>query len=322
METLKTLRDQCLYLLDEAGDTGTTKTNIDNFINQAHQSRCVMKQWPFMLWDTPETFTTADGDQLYALHSEFMFPSYFFNRTKKKYLVESNSRQIEPSGVRWNEDVQGERFMLWGRTPVQNQPAAASTVRIVSSSASDTQSSKAITIKGVTASGVTSESLTPNGATLVTSTNSYSKILAVTKAAVWVGNMTMTSDSGAVTNLTLFPNELGRNYQQIYLLFDPDAADVIEYRFYRKPSQLTADNDIPDIPDPFSQILVWEAALMIAAYNNMAEEGRVKMWRERMLRWEDAMERTFFEGGSIAAEPRFIRSNFNEDAALFPRFNR
>jgi len=276
-----------------------------------------------MLWDTEETFVTSSGDLLYALHPDFLFPFYFYNRNKKKYLIETNARQLAPSQVRPLEDQGGERFAMWGRTPVANQPSAASTLSVVSSSASDTTSGKAVTVRGTTTNGITSESLTPTGTTPVVTTNSYTKILQVTKAAVWVGNMTMTSDAGAVTNLFLFPNELGRSYQQIQLMFDPVASDTIAYRFYRKPSPLVNDNDIPDIPEPFSQILVYDAMLAVSAYNNMNEPARLQEWTGKQRAWEEAMVNTFFEGGSIEAEPKFVRSNFNDEFdGRGPRFVR
>ena len=40
------------------------------------------------------------------------------------------------------------------------------------------------------------------------------------------------------------------------------------YRFYKRPTVLSHDNDIPDIPYPFSRILVFDALLELYTYND------------------------------------------------------
>lgn len=305
--TYSDLKTQVLTNLDEAGTTGTTATLAGNFINQAQQLRLAMQPWPFMVWDSAETFTCTTGTRFYALHQEYWRPLYFFNQTTQCYLIETPARQLADTQARWNTDTGHPlQFRLASRSAVQAQPTSSSTIRIVSSSASDTTAAKAITVRGVTANGVTSESLTPNGISQVTSTNSFSKILAVTKGAAWVGNLTMTSNAGAVTNLFLFPTEYGRNYQQIELLVSP-SADVIEYRFIRQPIILSSDNDIPDIPPPHSQILVWDALLLFAGYNTDLSSKSIEAWTSMQKKMEIQLAEAFLEGQSLESNPRYVR---------------
>lgn len=321
METLESLRNQVLALVDETGDTGTTKTIVDNTLNQAQQLRLAAKPWPFLRWE-PLTFTTTAGTRRYPLHQEYYRPYYFFNRTKKEYLVEMNPRELGPSGVRWNEDQQGPEFYIESISAVQRQPSSASVISIVSSSTADNSAARGIIVYGDTADGVTSETITPNGTSTVPGTVSFTKILAVTKLADWTGTLTMTSNSGGVTNLKLFAAERGRNYPQLVLLSDPATGDVIEYQFYRRPRKMVNDDDVPEIPDPCSQILVWDAILILGAYNNMQDPARLAVWSQKQAEWEEVIQSTFFEGQSLEAQPRFVRDNLGDRSELWPRFYR
>lgn len=306
--TFADLYNEVLANLDETGATGTTLTLAKQFVNQANQLRCAMQPWKFLEWDSAETFTCTVNTRLYALHQEFWRPIYFFNQGTQAYLIETPNRQLAATDARWNVvSSRAGYFRLTSRSPVAAQPSSSTTVRIVSSSASDSTAAKAITIRGVTANGVTSEALTPNGTSQVTSTNSFTKILGVTKAAAWVGNMTLTSNAGVVTNLVLFPTEYGRSYQQIEFLVQPNTADIIEYRFIRQPAILVNDNDIPDIPAPHSHLLVWDALLLFAGYNTDLSTKSIDVWTDNMKKGEIQLAEAFLEGQSIESQPRFVR---------------
>lgn len=309
--TFKDLRDQVLRHLDEAGDTGTTKTLVSNLINQANQNRAMEFASAFLVWDIPATFATVAGRQTYALHEEFMRPLYFFNRATKSYLIEVPERQLGPEGYRWN-DAEGaaRHFVLWGRTQVQRQPTSASVLTIVSSDAADSGGGAALQlfIRGETSSGaVKAEIVNPNGLTPVNTTNTYVKVMQVTKAGPWTGTMTMTSNSGAVTNLILDYCDLGKMYQQLFLLEEPTTAETIEYRFYRNPIRMSNDYDLPDIPYPFSQLLVWDALVMMSGYNTEMNGQAVAAWRGMQQEMALALHNNMLEGQSLESRVRFVR---------------
>src|SRR3990167_2809615 len=317
--TFNDLQDQVLANLDETGDTGTTLTLVKNFLNQAMQMRCAQEPWPFLRWDSAETFSLVADDRFYALHQEFWRPDYFFNRDTKEFLIEVPQRAIASTGERWTVDTGRTPYFRWaGVAPVATQPTSASVITIVSSSASDTTAAKAITVDGITSTGIrTTESITPNGLTGVPGTTSFVRVLAVTKAADWVGTMTMTSNSGVVTLLSLLPAEYGRQYRTIELLRSPTQTDTIEYVFYRQPRKLVNDNDIPDIPAPHMQILVWDALLLFAGYNTEINGQAVKIWASLQADMEADMRRLWLEGTSSEAHPRFIRQMGDESG--YPR---
>lgn len=316
VRTYKQLRDEVLGWLDETGTTGSMLTNVNNALNESHRRRLTAEKWPFMLWVNPETITMVSGQQLYALHHEFHSPFYFFNRTKKAYVREVSARQLAPSGARWNTDSDTQRFTFWGRSPVAIQPTTYGTVSIVSTSASDNTAGKAVTVRGVTASGVEEESITPNGTSTATSTRSFSTILGVTKAAAWSGTMTLTSSAVSGTVLTLLAAEYGRSYQQFYLLGAPTAGDVIEYRFYRLPKELDDDNDTTDLPPGHEQLLVWDAVLAIAAYDDRFTEGRITEWRDRQKEALRSLRDATLEIQPVAADSQYVVDNDSDSEVI------
>lgn len=317
--TYKDLQDEVLSWLDESGATSVTLTNVKNSLQQAHLQRLTQQDWNFMLWPTSVTFNTVSGTRHYSLHSEYYKPLYFFDQTGKKYLIEQNQRSLAPSGARWNQDTGSpDRFVLWGRQPVANQPASAGTLSVVSSSGSD-GNTKTVKVRGTDSTGsyVVEETLTMNGLTPVAGSVTFSNpILSITLSEEMAGTLTLTC--GATTMLVLQPGELGRSYPRMELLRDPTTQSTIEYRFYRQPRPLVDDNDIPDIPPPFSQILVWDTLINMAAYNSDISNAHIAVWSRNQQMLSDALVAYDESGNSLEAEPRYVRNLDLEDDG-YPR---
>lgn len=286
MDTLASLRADVLAKLDETGDTSTTKTNVDNALNEANQRRATAFDWSWMMWPQAETITLSAGVQTYSLHQEVDRILYLYNRTSKTYQKAVPFREINPNGPNLLDASSGDKFHFMGMSPVQNQPTSSSVLTIVSTSASDTGAGDAVIVTGETTSGLQSETITPNGTTPAVGNVSFTRITAVTLTAAWVGTLTMTSNSAAVTNLVLNPGELARQFQQIFLTWSPAGGDVLEYKFFRKPKVLTADNAVPDIPFPYSKILVFDALMDLAAYNGQMDGPRVRHWEGKIAEIE------------------------------------
>lgn len=314
--TLSDLRTQFLQNLDEAGDTGTTADLADQFLNQAHRTRLTEADWPFMRWPATESLTLVAGTQDYPLHQEFQRPIFFWNQTQSRYLSLPQLRSYNEFTPVPTDRSAAIRADLRYRQPVAVQPSAASTLRIVSSSASDV-TSRTVTIRGVTATGITSETLTATGTSQVTSTNSFSRVLNVTKGGSWVGTLTL-STSGGTTLLTLGPSEAGRSYQVLHIIDLPDSADVIKYEFYRQPSPLTADGDIPDLPPPFQELIVYDALLLIAGYLTDVSSKSIQVWSDARNRLDTQLRQWALDQG-VNGEPQYIRYTDDPDLPLGPR---
>jgi hypothetical protein len=52
---------------------------------------------------------------------------------------------------------------------------------------------------------------------------------------------------------------------------------------------MSADNDIPDVPFPYTKILVFDALLDLAAYNGQMDNGRIGLWTKRIQDLEAQM---------------------------------
>lgn len=73
------------------------------------------------------------------------------------------------------------------------------------------------------------------------------------------------------------------------LAYTPDSPDVIEYQCFVKPTEMSADNDLPDIPYPYSRVLIWDALLDIAAYSDDIPMAKMELWTRKQARGELAL---------------------------------
>lgn len=313
MKTLGSLRTEALGWLDESNNTTETFTNVTNALNLAHRQRCSEQGWSFMLWRQPETFALVPNQRRYTMHPVLHRPLYVFNRTTGQYLQEMPWREVEASGVRWNADTNGERYVFVEPSTVMVQPSSDSAITIKSTSAGDSGSSFAVIVTGTVDGAYVTESLSPAGLTGVTSSNVFDAggIVSITKTIAWAGTLTVTA--GTTTLLTLRPSELSRSYPQVELLWLPQGTDTIEYRFYRKPRTLVYPGDVPDIPDEFADIILWDALILVAAYDGDITQARLSAWVDQRDKLLLQMKQTFLEGTTVAANPRFVR-NFDSEA--------
>jgi hypothetical protein len=307
--TFKNLYQQVLQQTDEINDVNIARDVVVNLINTAHELRCA--EYPeLLLWDTPETFSTVVGQQQYSLHQVFDRPLYFYNRTSKTLMIEVPRRNIEVETPSLDSAVTGPaiHFSFWGHNNVKAQPTSASTITLVSDHTSDTGSDYEVAVRGINADGdLVAETVTLSGTTPVATSDTYTKLFQITKEQAFNGQLTATSNSGAVTNLKLRPDEFGRQYNQVWLLERPTTAETIEYRFYRKPDYLVNDYDIPNIPAPYSKLLVYDALLQWGAYNTDTQDKTLTLWKEMQTAWERNLQNYIKEGQSLGAQTRTVR---------------
>lgn len=307
----KDLRDQVLRLIDEADDTGTTLAIVKDLMNQAHQQRTSERPWRFMRWDTPVTLATTAGQKVYTLHQEFGRP-WFFKDSNNQYIIELPTREIDalnflddPTGV--TSPIDGPlHFYFSGHSQVRSQPAETGTLTLVSSSASDV-TSYFIYLTGEDSNGdIFTETVTLNGTTPVVTTNAYRKIVNIAKGITMNGNLTIKDSSNNVL-LVLRPSEVGKQYRQITFVEDP-GTKTITYGFYRQTPRLINDNDIPLIPAPYSQILVWDTLLLLAGgYLTDVSGQQLSVWQAQQKAWEWSLHNYEMEGQTAQSKPQSIR---------------
>ncbi len=318
--TFADLQQQVLATLDEAGDTSTTLTLVKDYLNQAQQARLASANWPFLRWEEGETLTIVPQERFYTLHAEFWRPIYFFNTGTQEFCRLIPERMTSQTTNRWLTNQGRARDFRWaGYSPVAVQPDPTLPMVLTSSNAADSGAAKVVSFTGVYNGLVRTGSITPNGTSGVGSVTGFSKLLRVTVHAPWVGVLTLTN--GSTTLLELAPGELGRMHPRIELNLLPTTADVIEYKFYRQPLKMYYDNDVPDIPPPHSQILVWDTLMLFGGYNTDIRPQNIAIWKEMRDRMDLAMREDFLEGNEVDAMPRLIRNMEDDFLAGFPRVN-
>jgi hypothetical protein len=115
----------------------------------------------------------------------------------------------------------------------------------------------------------------------------FKYISKIVKGDDWT--QTLTLQAGSETLLTLNPTEYGREYKQIELLESPTVSEVISYQFYRKPTILINDNDIPDIPSAFSSIIVYDGLIQLSQYNKNLTGNILQYWLAQQAKLESGL---------------------------------
>lgn len=77
--------------------------------------------------------------------------------------------------------------------------------------------------------------------------------------------------------------------QKIKTLWTPTVADTIEYQFYKLPTEMVADGDLPNIPYPHSRVLIYDALLRMVTYNEDISAAKVEEWKAKQQEHEQAL---------------------------------
>lgn len=233
-------------------------TNIDGIIRRwlnrgqkVIQSKAPKGGW-FWLRQWDYAITTANGVSDYAL-SPLVDTSKVINIRNEDtpcsfgYMTDQEFRRRDPGA---DGSGQGFLYTLRGFSPVQNQPSSASTLSFTSSSASDTTT--LVNIQGLNSSSVmVGETVAMNGTSAVVTTNSYIKVLVLSKDATSVGTFTATSNSGAVTNVRIAPKYRAISHPIVFIYNIPDATDTLKYDFTMNLPEITENDDISLIPEKY-----------------------------------------------------------------------
>ena len=153
-------------------------------------------------------------------------------------------------------------FMYRTRTPVATQPAAATTIRILSSSATDTGTAIGkVRIEGTVGGENDFEELTLNGTSNVDGTKSFTEILEITKPKT-VGRISIKQTDGTVLG-SIAPWDQQGHYKRIEILPNPDESVTVTLLCTRKFMDLVSDDDSILIPEAESGIIHFLTAALL-----------------------------------------------------------
>lgn len=202
---------------------------------------------------TELTLTTVANQKEYTLSSlvDVGKTIIMTDRTApKKITIISRQDLLERVPNPDNHTGNPEFAYLSGYSPVANQPTSASTLSLVSSSASDTTA--VVKIEGLNASGVlVGEEVTLDGVTPVVTTNTYSRVFGRSNNNYLSGILTITSNAGVVTNAVVGPRQRQGLYPKIVLYPTPSDARTLYYDAYMVLPELVNDNDFSLIPEQY-----------------------------------------------------------------------
>lgn len=308
MRTFKQLQDDTLAWMADQSDTGLMRTLVKNSLNEHHQQLLHEDRYDFMLWPRSETLSVLANVTTYALHPQFDQPLYLYNSDAKEYLEEVPARSLLESGVDWatGTPTKPDRFMLSGVAKVATQPTTAAVVTVTTTGGTEA-AVNSIIVSGVTSAGdYVEETLSSTNAwSTLTSTNTFQIILDITKiGASWSRTITVTCNSQTLLSLTA--TEYGRQFRILEILGTPQANIDFLYRFYRKPRQLVNDNDIPDLPESYDDILVLRTLLAMQGYSRATGDEQAH-WRSRLTMLEQSLKMTYQQSRSLGGRPTFTR---------------
>jgi len=230
----------------EVQDTTTSmKSLIGNYINRRYFQILRAINWQNVRDDY--SFNTTSGTQDYVLPDDFGKEMYVLESTNGRELSRVDMQDLVrqyPNSISSTGTVY--RYVILDDA-VENQPSSASTITVVSSSSSDT--SQKVLIRGISGSVEITEELSLNGTTNVTSTNSFSRIKAISKDADTVGKITVIA--GSTTIAVLAPKVLESRYKKVRLHYVPTQTLTIKMPYIIKPLPMIEDSDYPiiDIAD-------------------------------------------------------------------------
>lgn len=288
-------------------DSTTTETLIEDAINASIRRLLTSSRWSFMRWPRMESFTTTAGVTDYPLKSGMGQMVFLWDNQRKQQVPIIPTREFDGQAIDLTSpNTSYPAGVIFGpEWPVSAQPTSPSTLSCVSSQTGDV--AVTVFIRGFDTNGdLVEETVTVNGTTPTVTTNTFRSISNVTKTSAWTGTLTITSNSGAVTCLSLVASAYGRSYPTVRFTEPPTGGLVYSFTGFRYPRILTSDNDIPETPYPFSEFHVYDALLDYTSYNTELGQKEQALWKLRAEELKTSLLNRYDEA-IAGSQPRFVR---------------
>ena len=307
MRTYKDLQTATLSWMADPDDTGLLQTLVKSALNRAHQNLLNDDRYDFMLWPRTETLTTAIGTTNYALHPRFAHPYFVYNPTTNEYLEEIPIKGLMESGADWQDGTTDtpDRFMLTGISKVQTQPTTAAVV-IITTTGGTESAANSFLVTGIRSGVVVTETLSSVSAwSTLTGSQLFDVIEDITKiGATWT--RTCTATCNGQTLVAWAAADFGYQYRVLELLATPTSSSNLLYRFYRQPRELVLDNDIPDLPIGYDDILVYRALVDMQGYTRATAE-EVSVWTHSITMLTNNLQSAFRSSRTMGGRPTYTR---------------
>lgn len=201
------------------------------------------KQWGFKL-RVDTAFNTTASQESYVLR-KYIGEPVTLKIDEAPYILtgitEETKDRLVPNAVETGVPAYYSLFELRG---CSNQPSSASTLTVYSSSASDT--TQTVYVKGIVSGEIKAETVALAGTSQISTTNSYTTVLSITKSAITEGVVNV--NAGATTVETLSQQEftIRRRVLRLYPI-PADSYDITVKHFAHPPFLTNAyeDTEIP-----------------------------------------------------------------------------
>ncbi len=267
-------------------DTSTAMQSIiKNYINNIYFE--ILDEINFKAINEDYSFATVAGTQDYDLPSNFSKELYVYDSTNlKEYPFISLEKLAEDFSSSLKSQGSIESYTIINKQ-VSKQPTSSSTISVVSSDSSD--STQTVHIRGISSSVEISEDVTLNGTSAVTTTNSYTEILGISKSATTTGKITLTSNSGGVINAVLAPSVKDYKVKSLRFYQIPNAVYTIDMPYIVKPSPLVSDYDTPviDCADVLEEGATWKSWLYKRQFAKAREYERIYEKTLKRFTWNE-----------------------------------
>jgi hypothetical protein len=243
----------------------STDTTTEAYRAQEAVKRAVLRVWNYKQWSFKlrrYTFPTTSGTSDYVL-PRLMRETYKIMSSDSPYDITTVSEDSFDKQVP-NPQSSGNPYIarLFEMVGVQTQPTSTGSVRITSSSGSDT--TQKVLVKGLVGGQLDYEQLSINGTANNDSTKQFSAIYSVTKSDVTSGYVTVSSDGGTITNVILSPLEKSVRLRVIRLFPTPSSTITITVKGFGRPVGLTHAYEDTEIPNDWDYVVdQWGFALAL-----------------------------------------------------------
>lgn len=226
------------------GDTSTdTATNIGVWINNRYNDIISRYDWDELFYT--HTISASANQAEYSLPANIEKVIYIVDEDNDAYIEEMSEQAWIMEHFDSSTITGCIQHYVLKRDVVKAQPSSATKPVAKSSSASD--NTQSLVIRGIVSGAEVVETLALNGLTAVTASNSYERILALSKTASTAGTVTIYENDATTVLSVMSPEAMESRYSIVKFHHIPETSYVLNARLKRKVLPLSSAYDYPVI---------------------------------------------------------------------------
>ena len=240
-KSFSTIKSNIGTLIQDTSDA--MDTNIGVWVNNRYRDILSRYEWDELIHNFSLTSTASVS--ACPLDEDVDRLMFVLDSTNGGYLaIDSEQQFYQENYDVFNSTGTPERCFI-KYDVVRSQPASAIAPTVKSSSASDT--SQTVFLRGISSNSEVYESLLLSGTSVVSASNTYSRLLGISKSGSTVGKVTIMENDESTVLSVLAMEQLESRYKQLHLHFIPTGTIVYHIKAMRRILPLSQDYDYPVI---------------------------------------------------------------------------